>query len=97
MVAQQFRDLKIGDRLYFENGHDNATRFSLPQLKQLRRSSMARIMCDNLDIKVIQKRAFAPVSPENPLVPCASIRRAGLKHWRNEPLQVKQDQDFGSF
>jgi peroxidase len=86
-VAQQFRDLKIGDRFYFENGHDNVTRFSLPQLTQLRRSTMARILCDSLDLKFVQRRAFSAIAQDdNPLVPCSRINKAGLKHWRDEPL-----------
>ena len=85
-MARQFRELKVGDRYWYENGHDKITRFTLEQLAELRKSTMARIMCDNLDLKVIQSNAFLPASSGNPLVSCASLKRFSLKSWKNEPL-----------
>lgn len=90
IVAKQFRDLKVGDRFYFENGHDKATRFSIAQLDEIRKSSMARIYCDNLDIRVIQKSAFRAIGADNPLVPCSTFRRMDLSLWKNEPLKLDQ-------
>jgi peroxidase len=86
IVAMQFRDLKFGDRFYFENGDNPTTRFTLPQLSQLRKTSMARIMCDNLELDVVQRNAFKPISDTNPLVDCKSIHTVKLNRWRNEKL-----------
>ena len=88
-MARQFQELKTGDRFYFENGHDNATKFSLPQLDEIRKSSMAAIMCDNLDLSLVQKKAFEVSSENNPTVDCANIPRINLDLWKNEPLKFE--------
>jgi hypothetical protein len=48
-------------------------------------------MCDNLDVRGIQAKAFLPITVENPLMDCGSIRKVSLKRWTNEPLRIKQD------
>ena len=96
IVARQFRDLKFGDRYYFENGNNETTRFSLKQLNQIRRGTMSRIICDNLDVKFIQRNAFLPPSTENPIVSCASLKKVSLKRWKDEPLP-KRDNFNGFF
>lgn len=89
-MARQFRDFKFGDRFYYENGNDLNTRFTLSQLHQLRKSSMSRIICDNLDVKMIQKNAFFQTSQDNPLVDCKTLKRVNLKKWKNEKLPLTQ-------
>ena len=86
IVAKQFRDLKFGDRFYYENGIDVRTRFAPDQLDELRKSSIARLMCDNLDIKFVQQNAFFPASPTNPIVDCKSLKKMNLSKWKNEKL-----------
>ena len=86
ILGEQFRDLKFGDRFYFENGHDKVTRFKLNQLNEIRKGTMARIMCDNLDLVSVQKDAFRPIGTDNPLVSCKSLPRVLLSKWKNEKL-----------
>ncbi len=86
VVAKQFRDLKFGDRYYFENGDNSVTRFTMAQLNQIRKSTMAGIMCENLDLKLVARNAFRPISEFNPLVRCDLIRKVKLNRWRNEKL-----------
>lgn len=57
LVASQFNDLKKGDRFYYENG-PNLTSFSLEQLREIRKQSLARLICDNTDVRLIQPSAF---------------------------------------
>ena len=47
---------------------------------------MSRIMCDNLELDVVQRNAFKPISDNNPLVDCKSIRTVKLNRWRNEKV-----------
>jgi peroxidase len=86
IVARQFRDLKFGDRYYYENGDNPIIRFKVEQLNEIKKTSMARIVCDNIEIDSIQPNAFAPISDKNQLLSCDSLPRVDLSLWRNEPL-----------
>ncbi len=59
IIGDQFARLKLGDRFFYDLGEDRETRFSPEQLQEIRRTSMARIICDNTDeIQRIQPQAF---------------------------------------
>lgn len=45
LVGKNFYNSKFGDRFYFENGQDKATRFSLEQLDNIRSMRFASLMC----------------------------------------------------
>ncbi|XP_015123563.1 chorion peroxidase [Diachasma alloeum] len=58
IIAQQFTNLRKGDRFWYENPHSQSS-FSLPQLEQIRRMSLAKILCKTLDnIDTIQPFVF---------------------------------------
>jgi peroxidase len=83
IIAKQFRDLKFGDRFFYENGNDEATRLSLEQLNEIKKSSLSRIICDNTDLKVIQMNPFMFTSERaNPLVDCKSIKKVSYLPWK---------------
>ena len=88
IIGSQFRDLKFGDRFYYENGHDKATRFELSQLSEIKKNTMARVICDNLDlINIIQKKAFLPTNKlDNQFVKCATLKKMDMTKWKNERL-----------
>ena len=75
MIAQQFHELKVGDRFYYENFFSQTASFTIPQLNEIRKITFSRIICDNLDgISKIQKNAFfMPNAKTNPLVDCSKI------------------------
>lgn len=60
ILTEQFYRTRVGDRFWFENKQNGLT---LPQLNEIRKVSIARLMCDNSDIKSIQPRAFQRISP----------------------------------
>ena len=70
IIGDQFIRFKRGDRFWYENGEDPATRFSSSQLRAIKRSSMARIICDNSDIEKIQPMAFRSARGVNSLADC---------------------------
>lgn len=88
IVGEQFRRLKVGDRFWYENGKLESS-FTEAQLKQIRQTSLSRILCDNAkDIKAVQPLAFIRSSKWNPRVPCDSeqIPKIDFSPWKNEPV-----------
>ncbi|GJQ67256.1 hypothetical protein Trydic_g8161 [Trypoxylus dichotomus] len=58
IVADQFSRLKKGDRYFFENDpKTNPGYFTLEQLSELKKISMARIICDNSDGILLVRQA----------------------------------------
>jgi peroxidase len=74
IIGDQFSRFKKGDRFWYENGEDRATRFKLDQLDSIRGISMARILCDNTGIEDIQPMAFrSPGGNINSVSDCRNI------------------------
>lgn len=59
ILTEQFYRTRVGDRFFYEN-HENG--LTVEQLNEIRKVSIARLMCDNSDIKSIQPRAFERIS-----------------------------------
>jgi len=82
IIGDQFARLKKGDRFFYDLGVDNNIGLTEQQLDQVRRTSMARIICDNTDdIDRIQPLAFKmPTSRANAMRACTedSIPRVNL-------------------
>jgi peroxidase len=57
IIANQFKDYKKGDRFFYENG-PSATSFTIDQINEIRKSSMARMICNDFDINAIQPNVF---------------------------------------
>ena len=59
IIGDQFARLKKGDKFFYDLGVDQRRAFTLGQLDEIRKTSMARIICDNTDdIDRIQPLAF---------------------------------------
>ena len=86
IIGDQFARLKKGDRFFHDLGVDRNIAFSQEQLDQVRRTSMARIICDNTDeIDRIQPLAFKmPTSKANAMRACTeeSIPRVNLQAFK---------------
>ena len=59
ILSDTFARLKVGDRFFYDLGLDQNTMFSTRQLSEIRKASMARIVCDNAEqINEIQPQVF---------------------------------------
>ncbi|XP_026318636.1 peroxidase-like isoform X2 [Hyposmocoma kahamanoa] len=84
ILTEQFYRTRVGDRYFFENGADTDIAFTPSQLAEIRQSSMARILCDNVNsINFMQPRAFEQIYPQNKLVPCDEIPAVDLSFWHD--------------
>ncbi|XP_055905188.1 peroxidase-like [Eupeodes corollae] len=81
ILTEQFYRTRVGDRFFFEN--DNPTiGFRKDQLREIRKATAARLMCDNGNrIQTMQPKAFISVSKTNPIVPCEELPKIDLSKW----------------
>lgn len=78
IIGLQFKALKVGDRFYYENNEPFAG-FRLPQIDQIKKTTLAQVICRNMNIGKIQKNVFIHGLPE---VDCADIQDdIDLTHW----------------
>ncbi|XP_054735568.1 peroxidase [Anastrepha obliqua] len=81
ILTEQFYRTRVGDRFWHENG-DPLTGFTEEQLAEIRKASMARLLCDNGNqITSMQPSAFKTISKSNPVVPCSDIPQVDLTKW----------------
>jgi len=82
LIASQFNDLKKGDRFFYESG-PSPTSFSLTQLREIRKMTLSKLICDNTDMNEIQPFAFfMPLnSIKNARVSCESLPSMDLQAW----------------
>ena len=72
IITQQFKDLRAGDRFWYER--DQPTSFTAGQLAQIRKVTIARVICDNADgVERIQRDAFLRTTSNNPRVDCDNL------------------------
>ncbi|GBP65624.1 Peroxidase [Eumeta japonica] len=86
LVAEQFYRTRIGDRFFYDNC-EMPHSFTSDQLMEIKKTSMARLICDNSDLQYIQKKAFELESPYNPKYSCKdnnAIPYMDLTHWRKD-------------
>lgn len=57
ILGNQFRNLKFGDRFWFEN-REGVQAFSEDQLAAIKKVTMARVICDNVNVDTIQPAVF---------------------------------------
>nr|XP_040237277.2 peroxidase-like isoform X1 [Anopheles coluzzii] len=81
ILMEQFLRTRKGDRFFFENGNRPSS-FTPPQLNDIRKASMSRILCDNTPgVAQMQQRAFQQISDANPLVPCTMMPALDARLW----------------
>ena len=79
IFAKTFLALRDGDRFYYENSDRSfSSFFTAAQIAQINRASLSRVICDNTDIRSVQRNAFMAT---NNRVACSSIPSINLKAW----------------
>ncbi|XP_022240998.1 chorion peroxidase-like [Limulus polyphemus] len=84
IIGFQFALLKKGDRFYFEH-KGQAGSFTRAQLREIRKTSLARILCDNSDgFRSVMRLPFRTVSfMGNRVVQCRDLPQLNLEPWRS--------------
>ncbi|EEC10299.1 peroxinectin, putative [Ixodes scapularis] len=87
LVAEQFRRMKNGDRFWYENGGLESS-FNEVQIEEIRKASLARVICDNSNLNYVQPLVMIREAQWNPKVDCngEDIPRVSLDNWQNEPV-----------
>ena len=84
IIADTFARLKIGDRFFYDLGLNENTRFSTIQLTEIRKVTMARIICDNNEgISEIQPEVFKATTDTNRKVSCGDFKNIPKTDWRH--------------
>lgn len=78
ILIEQFQRLRDGDRFWYEN----PTTFKKEQLKQIKQTSLARILCDNGDnIDTIGENVFLLPEVQDGLISCDDLPSVDLRYW----------------
>ncbi|KAJ9573877.1 hypothetical protein L9F63_008737, partial [Diploptera punctata] len=86
IIGIQFRQIRKCDRFWYEN-EDPTVRFTEAQLAEIRKITLSKILCENMDIQSdMQRSAFdQPSNFLNPRVPCHTQPQIDLNAWRETP------------
>lgn len=86
IIGIQFRQLRKCDRFWYEN-EDQGVRFTEAQLAEIRKVTLSKILCENMDIQSdVQRAVFdQPSNFLNPRVACNSLPHVDLTKWKETP------------
>ncbi|XP_013187999.2 peroxidase-like [Amyelois transitella] len=91
IMTQNLVQWRKSDRHFFEHG-DLPTSLTLPQLHEIRKTSVARLMCDSgVGVTHIQPEALLVESEFNKMVPCKAIPSLDLSAWEDPKCHKKND------
>nr|XP_050848620.1 peroxidase-like [Vespula vulgaris]XP_050848621.1 peroxidase-like [Vespula vulgaris]XP_050848622.1 peroxidase-like [Vespula vulgaris]XP_050848623.1 peroxidase-like [Vespula vulgaris] len=83
ILLEQFYRTRVGDRFWYESG-DPDVAFTKEQLKEIRKASISKLLCNNGDnIQLMQRKGFEVVSDLNPLVKCTDLPDIDLSLWKD--------------
>ena len=81
IILKQMGKFRSGDRFWYERD-DHLTAFTLTQLDEIRKATMVRVMCDNLDGATrIQPWVFKTLESGQEVVDCADLDYVDLKEF----------------
>ncbi|XP_040014373.1 eosinophil peroxidase [Xiphias gladius] len=79
LIANQFKKVRQGDRLWYEKPGV----FTVRQRNALSKISLSKILCDNTGIQTIPSNVFLIPSRRNAFVRCRDVRGLDLSAWRD--------------
>ena len=82
IIAQQFHNSRFGDRFWYER-EDPVVGFTAEQLKEVRKASLARIICNNSDRIMTIPRLVIAIESE--LVDCNDVEEMDIRKWKDRP------------
>lgn len=78
LLMEQFSRLRVGDRFWYEN----PSVFKPDQLRQIKQTSLARILCDNGDnIDTIGENVFILPEEQDGMVSCEDLPSIDYRYW----------------
>jgi len=81
ILGRQFRDLKYGDRFWYETSDTNIG-FTPAQLRQIQKMTISAVICENSNLFELQKHAFLYANlRDNPTIPCRQQPKMDLSPW----------------
>ena len=93
LLSLQFKVLKQADRYWYENDIPPAA-FSKEQLYEIRKTSLARLMCDNVpSLKEVPQLAFLSRDHFlNSPVPCSHLEKLDINAWKTRgEVEISED------
>ncbi|XP_037782099.1 peroxidase-like [Penaeus monodon] len=82
ILGDQFSRIRRGDRYWYETS-DKDTGFGGDQLEQLRKTTLAGLLCGAFpEVRATQERPLEVASAENPVVSCGCVPSVDLKPWK---------------
>ncbi|XP_043490799.1 peroxidase-like [Polistes fuscatus] len=91
ILLRQFYRTRVGDRFWYETG-DHELAFTREQLKEIRKSTISKLFCNNGDnIKLMQPKGFELISESNPLVDCNDLPDMDLSLWKDYAPEIKKN------
>ncbi|XP_051891641.1 eosinophil peroxidase-like isoform X2 [Pristis pectinata] len=92
LIGQQFKNLRDGDRFWWENPGV----FTHGQRQALTQISMSRIICDNTGIQFLPQDAFKFHHFPQGYVNCTKIPQVDLSAWREDTQAVGEETPNGT-
>ncbi|KAG5314392.1 PXDN protein, partial [Acromyrmex insinuator] len=96
IIAQQFSNLRRGDRFWYENPNSESS-FTADQLQQIRQVTLAQVLCQTMDgIETIQPFVFLATDVlKNQRLSCndLAIGHLSLEFWIEQPFEFKSNID----
>lgn len=84
LIREQFKRTRSADRLWYERLYSNEKQI------EIKRSSLAEIICSNTDIDLITKDVFKLPELQEGFIDCKDVQKSNLRSWRESENGIKK-------